>query len=341
LEIMDKPANRPATIKDVARDAGVSFQTVSRVINQHPSVKPKTRKKVLEVIEALQYQPNTLAQRLVTKRSNALGMISFGTSQFGPSQMSENIEQVARQRGYSINLVHLADTSVQEMTRAIAHLRSQQIDGLVMLAPLVNVQLGELQNLCQDLPTVLLETHEKLDLGGFAMTIFDQYQGAKMAAEHLLAQGRRKIVLLCGPNDWSATTQRLKGWQAALFAEKLEPVAILEGDWSAKSGYLQTTHLLEQGAEFDAILAANDQMALGVLLALQQTGHRVPEDMSVVGFDNIPESEFFYPPLTTVAQDFSLLGQRAIEQLVGLIEMPNLVNQIQVIATRFVLRQSA
>jgi DNA-binding LacI/PurR family transcriptional regulator len=338
---MEKSPNRPATIKDVARAAGVSFQTVSRVTNQHPSVKPDTRAKVLQAIATLNYQPNSLARSLVSQRSTSLGMISYGTSQFGPAFMTDSIEQAARQKGYSINLAHLADTSVAEITRAITHLRSQQIDGLVILAPLVNVRLDQLQSLIKDLPTVLLETSEDLQLGSFAMTIFDQYQGAKLAVEHLISRNRSKIVLLTGPTDWSATIQRLKGWKAAMFAAKLEPIAVLEGDWSAKSGFAQIQTLIDQKVAFDGVLAANDQMALGSLLALHQAGIQIPTQVSVVGFDNIPESEFFYPPLTTVVQDFGLLGQRSIEQLIGLIEMPGLVNKIQIIETQLILRQSS
>ena len=338
--VSDFLRSQASTIKDVARQAGVSLQTVSRVVNQHPSVKPTTRNRVLEAIEDLRYQPNSAARSLVNRRSTTLGLISYGTTFYGPASMTESLEQAARSRGYALSLTHLGDLSMTQITEAVQTLRRQQVDGLMLLAPLVGIELNHLKALCQGLPTVLLEVQELLAQDSIAITAMDQYSGAREAANHLIELGHKQLVLLRGPPNWAATDQRAKGWLSALRDAKLQPVANLEGDWSARSGHEAVTRLLQSKTPFTGLLAANDQMALGALLALHEAGIRVPSDVSVVGFDNVPESAYFIPPLTTVYQDFATLGHRSLEQLLEMIEMPDSASRLQVVATQFVVRQS-
>ena len=227
-----------------------------------------------------------------------------------------------------------------QITEAVQTLRRQRVDGLMLLAPLVGIDLGQLKALCQGLPTVLLEVQDFLAQDSIAITAMDQYSGARQAAKHLIELGHKKLALLRGPPNWAATDQRAKGWLSALRELKLEPVAQLEGDWSAHSGHEAVGRLLRAGTPFTGLLAANDQMALGALLALHEAGIRVPVDVSVVGFDDVPESAYYIPPLTTVRQDFAALGYRSLEQLLQMIEAPGSASRLQMVVTQFVVRHS-
>ncbi len=336
----DFTRGQASTIKDVARRAGVSLQTVSRVVNEHPSVKATTRHRVLEAIQDLHYQPNSAARSLVNRRSTTLGLISYGTTFHGPAAMTESLEGAARSRGYALSLTHLGDLSTAHITEAVQTLRRQQVDGLMLLAPLVGIELAHLRALCAGIPTVLLEVQEFITEDSIAITAMDQYSGARAAAQHLIELGHRRIALLRGPPNWAATDQRAKGWLSALRDARLEPFALLEGDWSARSGHEAVARLLTSTQPFTGLLTANDQMALGALLALHEAGLHVPEDVSVIGFDDVPESAFYIPPLTTVHQDFAALGHKSLEQLLAMIEMPEYAPRLQIVPTQLIVRRS-
>ncbi len=336
LKSHPKTLGKPATIKDVASHAGVSYQTVSRVINGHPAVKAATRVRVENAIQVFNYHPNGAARSLVSQRSTTLGIISFGTTFYGPAQMVASIEQAARLRGYGLSYANLSALSILELTDAIKTLRRQSVGGLLIVAPLLEVETASLESLCKDLPFVLIDAESSAK---HPFSAIDQFAGGRLSAEHLIALGHRNIALLSGPQTWYDAKLRNKGWRTALHHAKLEPVQDVAGNWSAGSGYQATKQLLER-CSFTGLLVGNDQMALGALRALHEHGLRIPEDVSVVGFDNMPETAFFEPPLTTVEQDFASLGQRSLEQLIALIEKPELAPRMQVIVPKLIERSS-
>lgn len=329
--------SKAATIKDVAKRAGVSYQTVSRVINDHKSVKLETRSRVQEAIKAFNFHPNNAARRLASPRPTTIGIISFGTTHYGPSQMVSSIEQAARTRGYGLCYANLSALSIQELTDAIQTLRRQSVDGLLIVAPLLEVESASIGKLCPALPFVLIdaETSTKLPFSSI-----DQFMGGRLAAQHLIELGHQRIALLNGPQNWYDAKLRNQGWRSALHEARLEPLAEIEGNWSAASGYEATQKLLKLKRNFSALLVGNDQMALGALRALHEHDFKIPEDVSIIGFDNMLESAYFEPPLTTVHQDFLTLGQRSLEQLIALIEKPELAPRMQVIAPSLVVRSS-
>lgn len=327
---------KAATINDVARKAGVSYQTVSRVINNHPSVKETTRKRVTEAIRILKYQPSSVARSLVMQRSNLIGVVSFGTLHFGPSQMLSNIEQAARARGYHLSITSITALTKDELESATDTLRRQRVEGILIIAPLLGAETDFLKELTSVIPMVLIDADHA---AGLPLSSIDQLAGGRLGARHLLELGHRRIAFICGPQSWNDARLRQQGWQEVLAQARLRPVACTYGDWSAKSGYKAAQTLLSK-KPFSGVLVANDQMALGALRAFREAGLRVPEDVSVVGFDNIPESEYFDPPLTTILQDFPSLGQTSLNQLLSLIETPGKAPATQVIPPKLVIRAS-
>lgn len=329
-------SKKAATINDVAQRAGVSYQTVSRVINNHPSVKETTRRRVVEAIELLKYQPSNVARSLAMQRSSLIGVVSFGTLLFGPAQILSNIEQAARIRGYHLSITSIAELTQYELEQAINTLRRQAVEGILIIAPLLGAETDFLKELVNIIPIVLVDADQA---SGLAFSSVDQKAGGKLGAAHLLKLGHCNIAFLGGPQQWNDAQLREQGWLSVLAGAGLEPVAQAYGDWSAQSGYRAVKQLLKK-RNFTGLLVANDQMALGALRAIREAGLEVPEDISVVGFDNIPESDYFDPPLTTVEQDFPNLGQTCLNQLLALIETPAEAPPVRVIPPKLVIRAS-
>ncbi|MCF6469497.1 LacI family DNA-binding transcriptional regulator [Nonomuraea sp. MG754425] len=301
---------------DVAKEAGVSHQTVSRVLNDHPNVRADTRARVEAAITRLGYRRNLVARALVTKRSRTLGVVSFDTTLYGPASTIYGIEQAARTAGYFVSIVSLKTIDADNVRAAIDYLAEQGVDGVVVVAPQRSAAMA-LENLPAGLPAVAVEGTHRADV---SIVCIDQMEGAKLATRHLLDQGHETVWHVSGPHDWMETEGRLEGWRAAL-EEAGRPVPEpLAGDWSPRAGYEAGKSLAAMDG-VTAVFAANDQMALGVLRALSEKGVRVPQQISVVGFDDIPESEFFSPPLTTVRQDFDVVGRHCIEVLLRQIDL--------------------
>ena len=327
---------RRATLHDVAQLAGVSHQTVSRVVNHHPSVASATRTRVMEAIRQLDYAPNRVAQSLATRRTKTVGIIGYGTTHYGPSQMVANIESGLKAKGYGLVYATVADLGVGVLREQVARLRDQLVDGLVLVTPVGGGHLAEASDLIR-LPFVMIDAM----LGEHVPSVvIHQRHGARLATEHLIGKGHRFIAEITGPMDWSGAGQRHEGWLAALADAGLEPVASVAGTWTAASGYQATRQLLEMGRRFTALVVANDQMALGALRALREAGLAVPEDVSVVGFDDIPEAAYFEPPLTTVRQDFATLGQQAVELLLARMNAPEAPTHQRVLYPTLVERAS-
>ncbi|WP_093262737.1 LacI family DNA-binding transcriptional regulator [Thermostaphylospora chromogena] len=299
---------------DVAKVAGVSHQTVSRVLNNHPNVRGETRDRVLRAIEQLGYRRNFAARALVTRRSRTLGVISFDTTLYGPASTVHGIEQAARVAGYFVTIVSLKSIDRSGMREAVDYLVGRGVAGLVVVAAPRSAVHG--LTVPDGIPLVSVHgTCGKEE----AVVGVDQVAGARLAVEHLLRLGHRTVWHITGPADWPETEGRLAGWRAALAEAGQAAPEPLPGDWSPRAGY-QAGRRLAATPGVSAVFVANDQMALGVLRALAEEGVKVPEQISVVGFDDIPEAEFFSPPLTTVRQDFDAVGRRSIEVLLRQIE---------------------
>jgi DNA-binding LacI/PurR family transcriptional regulator len=293
-------------MEDVGSVAGVSHQTVSRVLNDFPKVRPATRARVLAAIEELGYRRNTAARTLVTRRSGTIGVITADMNHFGPASIMLGLESASRAAGYNLSLAGLPEISATSLGTAVDRVLDQAVEAVVIIAA-HEAALALAQSLHIGVPLVLVEG----DPSATPLTAgVDQIAGARMATNHLLDLGHETVLHLPGPGEWLEATARREGWRMAL-EERSAPVPALmvEGDWSARSGYRAGRAMLAESRP-TAIFAANDQMALGVLRALHEAGLRVPEDVSVVGFDDMPESGYYTPPLTTVRQDFRELGQR-------------------------------
>jgi DNA-binding LacI/PurR family transcriptional regulator len=302
-------------MEDVARVAGVSHQTVSRVLNNHPNVSSKTRERVEQAITELGYRRNTAARSLVTRRSQTIGVLGSELAQYGPSHTLLGVQQAARDAGYFVSVAGLREVTPETIKDAIAHFMDQGVDGIVVTVPHPGT-FDVLRDITAQVPLVAVGSIGDEHLSGATV---DQRQGAQLAVQHLLELGHQEIGHLSGPVDWIDAAARIEGWQDALAQAGLEPAALIEGDWSAECGYREGLKI-SADRSMTALFVANDQMALGVLRAFNETGVRVPDDISVVGFDDQPESAYFIPPLTTVAQDFEELGQRCIDLLLDRIE---------------------
>ncbi len=312
-----KASGQSVTIHDVARHSGVSYQTVSRVINNHASVAAHTRTRVLQVIEELNYRPSILAKGLVTKRSQLIGLIAYGTFHYGPSQVVQNVERCARSHGYETLLSTPSEFKEREILIAVERLQQFGVDGIVLLTPYDAHDIAK--RLGTRVPFIMIDA--TADVEGPTVSI-DQFEGGVLATEHLVNLGHKQILHVSGPSEWSDAELRYQGYVRTLERHNLAVLPRLEGDWSAESGFRAAQRALEDGLTFTAVFASNDQMALGVIKALRQAGLQVPHQVSVMGVDNTPETAFYDPPLTTVAQDFGLLGRRSLEELLRLIAQP-------------------
>jgi DNA-binding LacI/PurR family transcriptional regulator len=313
--------NKRPTIKQVAKAAGVSTQTVSRVINNRPDVAPETRKRIQQIIADMDYRPSALARSLIRQRSYTLGVVTAGLKYIGPSRTLSGITSKAEEQGYTLLLKEFPRFDIEEIEPLLQTLLSRHVDGIVWAVPEVGDNHKQLENKLEDLPVPLvfltMQSHPNLSI-----VSIDNYRGAQMATEHLLEQGYRHIGHISGSPDWWESRQRKAGWQSTLEAAGIavSDSHYAEGNWSSASGEAAFQRLLEQYPEMDAVFVGNDQMALSALQVASRNGIAVPAQLGVVGFDGLAESPYYWPPLTTVVQDQHLLGCTAIEEIVRLVE---------------------
>ncbi|MEU7905582.1 LacI family DNA-binding transcriptional regulator [Actinoplanes sp. NPDC049118] len=300
-----------AVMRDVAKLAGVSHQTVSRVLNEHPNVRQETRERVLEAMESLDYRRNLAARTLVTRQSHTLGIIGFETTLFGPASMLYGIEDAARTAGYLVSIAMVRNLDRRPVLEAVDRLRQHAVDGIIAIAPKPAVTNGLLQA-PSDLYCVAVGGAGETE--AVPTVRIDNATGARLATEHLLALGHSTVHHVAGPADWPEAQERIAGWRDALNRAGAVVPPIVPQSWNAESGYLQGQRLARDES-VTAVFCANDRIALGVLRALHEAGRRVPEEVSVVGFDDMPDSGYFLPPLTTVRQDFAELGRRSLTLL--------------------------
>lgn len=299
---------RPLMV-DVARLAGVSHQTVSRVLNDHPHVSAKTRAGVLAAIRDLGYRPNAAARTLATGRTKVFGVISVDNTLYGPSSMLYGLEQAAPP-DYMVATARLDNFDRHSLHKALERFIGQNVEGIIVVAP-QTAAVEALISLAIDIPLVVIKCGTHAPLPSVAI---DNLAGAARATQYLLDLGHETVHHLGGPPNWLDSQERAEGWRQTLRAAGAPIPDLVTGDWSARSGY-EIGHRLAAIDEVTAVLAGNDQMALGLLRALSERGRNVPGNVSVVGFDDIPEAAFFPPPLTTVRQDFGELGRRAMHML--------------------------
>jgi LacI family transcriptional regulator len=311
-----------ATIKEVASVAGVSTQTVSRVINERPDVSQETRRRVQDVISRLGYRPSALARSLIRQRSYTLGVVIAGLKHIGPSRTLSGITVAAEEAGYALLLKELPSGEEKNIEPIFQTLLSRHVDGIIWAVP----EIGENRRWVHqhpfdlDIPIVYLTMESQKNI---SVVSVDNYLGGRIATSHLLEQGYRNIGHITGPLDWWEARQRKLAWH-----DRLKEAGLTirdkhwsEGNWSSASGAQAVGKLFEQYPKMDSIFVANDQMALGVLQIANQRGMRIPEDIGVVGFDNIPESAYFLPPLTTVQQDQYYVAKVAVQQIIKIIEL--------------------
>jgi DNA-binding LacI/PurR family transcriptional regulator len=324
---------RPPSIRDVARLAGVSHQTVSRVLNDHPSIRPATKERVQQVIAELQYRPNRAARALASSRSRTFGILSSSSTQYGPASSIAAIEAAAREAGYWVSTANIDAADPESIVGGISHLTAQSVEGIVVIAPQTRV-FDALAELSIDVPYVTLQSTDDAE---HTLSV-DQIAGARMATGHLIDLGHRAIYHLAGPQDWIEAEARMRGFLEEMGARDVPTTAPILGDWTAEFGYYAGRELLLV-RDFTAIFSSNDQMALGLMHAIRDEGLDVPGDISVIGFDDIPEAAHFWPPLTTIRQDFAELGRRCVALLLGRAD-PDAPDYQGTISPELVLRSS-
>jgi DNA-binding LacI/PurR family transcriptional regulator len=310
--VLPEGAPRALGMSDVAARAGVSHQTVSRVVNGHPNVAASTRERVLRAIAELGYRPNAAARALVTGSSRTIGLVTSHINQYGPAQTLLGLEQAARAAGYSLSVAILDDDSERAMREAVDRFVAQSVDAVVALST-YGQAVDALRRFTAPVPLIAVQVGR----GEQHPTVWvDQELGAELAVRHLLDLGHRTVHHVTGPVDSLEARGRVRGWRRALIEAGAPVPEPVEGDWMASAGYAAGRRLAElrrQGGDVTAVFLANDQMALGLLNALTEEGVHVPRDISVVGFDDVPEAAYYSPPLTTVRQDFAELGRRGVQ----------------------------
>ena len=326
---------RSPSMAHVAERAGVSSQTVSRVANGHSNVDARTRERVRAAMDELGYRPNSAARALKTGKFRSIGVIMFTLSTFGNARTLDAIATSSAEAGYTITLMPIVTATQGEVSGAFTRLAEQAVDGIVIIIEAHTLDSSEIR-LPSGIPVVIVDS----DAGDrYTVVDADQAQGARLATEYLLWLGHRTVFHITGPRQSFSAARRTDSWRATLESAGAVVPEPLEGDWTVGSGYKHGLTLAAD-PEVTAIFASNDQMALGVLRALHEQKREVPGDVSVVGFDDMAEASSFWPPLTTVHQDFGEVGRRCIATLLHEIDGDGHIAGTSIIPTELVIRES-
>lgn len=324
-----------ASMADVARVAGVSSQTVSRVSNGFPGVNEETRERVRAAMKELGYRPNSAARALKRGDFRTIGVITFTLSTTGNMRTLEAIATSAAHEGYAVTLLPVAVPTQDEVRGAFSRLGELAVDAVIVI-----MEVHLLDSARLSLPPHVKVVVADSDAGDrYAVVDTDQAGGTRDAVRHLLDLGHRTVWHLAGPSESYAAQRRTDAWRTALEDAGRAVPPPVRGDWSAESGYRAGLRLAEQ-ADCTAVFAANDQMALGLLRALDERGRKVPEDVSVIGFDDIPDSGSYQPPLTTVHQDFAEVGRRCVQSALRQVRESEAERGTTLVPTRLVVRES-
>lgn len=306
------PVPERANIRQVAARAGVSHMTVSRVLNDAPNIRPDTREKVLTAIAELNYRPNSAARALATQRHQRIGVLMDSHFAYGPTNTLRGIELAAGEANYSVTSVTLRSDDRLAPREGIEQLSAQGVDGICVIAPR-STSLSALRQLDFRVPVVMV----KADRDPMFITVSgDQKMGTNLLVDHLAELGHRDILHLAGPLDWLDARARERAFHERARAWRLAERPIVIGDWSADFAYDYALGL-KRRPDYTAIFAANDETALGLIHGFAERGIAVPEEMSIVGFDDLPMTGHFLPPLTTVRQDFHDIGAKALEIVIA------------------------
>ncbi len=303
---------KQANIYDVARLAKVSHQTVSRVLNNNPSIRPETKTRVLKAMESLGYRPSLAARALASSRSKMLGILSSDTDFTGPAAMVHHMEAAARAQGYFVVTVGIDANDEESVQSGIDHLMKLGIEGLALVTPQLRaVEIARAA--VSGIPVVTLDSMYRMD--ELAVSV-DNFAGGAAATQHLIDLGHRNIVHISGPQGWFESTTRAAGYTATMLNANLVP-QVIDGDWLIDTGYRIGKKLDIDSKEVTALFIANDRMSFGFMHAMRERGIEVPKRLSIVGFDDLEESTYSSPPLTTLRQDFKALGNRAMNLLLA------------------------
>ncbi|RKS68480.1 DNA-binding LacI/PurR family transcriptional regulator [Motilibacter peucedani] len=322
------------SIGDVARVAGVSSQTVSRVSTGSERVLPETRARVLAAMESLGYSPNSAARALRGGSFGTLGVIAHRIARTGESRTVEAVVSAARDRGYTVSLVDVVAPTRSKVSEAALRLSHQLIDGLVI----IRAETATPTSLVLP-PTLPVVVSDSRFVGHHPAVRADQAAGTRLAVEHLLGLGHRTVHHLAGPSDSGPADVRVDAWRAALAAAGRQQPAVVRGDWSARSGY-EAAASLATADDVTAVFCANDEMAAGLCRAVHESGRSIPDDLSVVGFDDVPLADYLWPPLTTVHQDFQEIGLRLVDLLLRQLAGEVLTDERVIVPTTLVVRAS-
>lgn len=309
-------ASAPPSMIDVARVAGVSQKTVSRVVNSQPHVRAAVRERVEAAIEALGYRPNSSARALVTSRTWTIGMVTVGSSLLGPVSHVHAVEAETRLAGYSLALVRTPEGDPRRVGEAVEDLLARNVEAIVisepaeMTLPLRSTSLG--------VPVLVLDDRDPEGEDWIAVSS-DVASGARQVTEHLLSLGHDRVWHVAGPDGWRTSSHRREGWCSALVAAGRDVPPVLVGDWSAASGY-EAGRALAVREDMTAVFVANDEMAIGLIHAVEEAGLSVPDDVSVAGLDDADVSAYLHTPLTTVRQDFAGVAREGIARLLAAID---------------------
>jgi DNA-binding LacI/PurR family transcriptional regulator len=295
---------------DVARHAGVSTQTVSRVSNGASNVDPGTRERVLASMRVLGYRPNSAARALRSGRFHAIGVIMFNLHTFGNMRTLDAIATEAARQNHWVTLIPVAAPTVDNVSGAFSRLAEQAVDGVIIVFEAHLLDDADFA-LPPGVPVVVIDSDAD---SRYPVVDTDQALGARQAVRHLLDLGHRQVWHIAGPPTSFSATHRVEAWRGCLAEAGIAAPPVLYGDWSSESGYRHGL-TLGRDPQVTAIFAANDQMALGAMRALHELGRDIPGDVSVVGFDDLEEARSFWPPLTTVRQDFAEVGRLGVQQL--------------------------
>ncbi|MBC9822807.1 LacI family DNA-binding transcriptional regulator [Terrabacter sp. MAHUQ-38] len=325
---------KPATIYDVARVAGVSHQTVSRFLKGYAGIRPETRERVAQALDAVDYRPNLTARSLTTGRSHRIGALTHEIDQVGPSKIAQGASAAAREAGYLLDIITLDMSNRSAIANAVSLVQQHDLAGVLALASTDEMTRAFEKTrfrvpafIAVEADDVVGEHRSELSSVGFPALV-----------DHLAGLGHRSFLHIAGPTTWSAARNRVRAYEEAIEVRGLNSVGIVHGDWSARSGY-DAVKSLSGEVRATAVVAANDQMALGAMLALSQLGLQVPRDVSVTGVDDIPEAEFFAPPLTTLRVDFLAQGRAAVAELLARVNGET-APSFPVLASELVVRAS-
>jgi DNA-binding LacI/PurR family transcriptional regulator len=320
---------------DVARLAGVSHQTVSRVLNDHPNVRDTTRLRVQAAMAQLSYRPNRAARALVTGATQTIGVVTPATPLFGPVRLRTALELAASDAGFGVSTVGVRSVDRESVAAAVERHLDQGVDAIVVIVPVASAQAA-LDELDVHVPLVAIDGDPSRTSG---LVTVDQFEGARLATQLLLDAGHGTVWHVSGPSDWFDSAGRVDGWRATLEKAGREVPPVIAADWTSEAGY-RAGQMLARMPEATAVFAANDHLALGIMKALRDLGHEVPDRFSLVGFDDIPEAAYFSPPLTTIRPDFAEVAQRAVDAIVTWRAQGGAAPQVAAVPPTVVLRDS-